>query len=110
MNSTRARSTANAFVAACAIVRLAQLPLLPTATSICRLNSFRSLPISRSARPNSPASRSEEHTSELQPLMRNSYAASCLKNTTTTQHRTCCSQRQSEHPIFHQHHTYHIHQ
>src|SRR3546814_4345855 len=28
------------------------------------------------------ASRSEEHTSELQPLMRNSYAVFCLKNKT----------------------------
>src|SRR3546814_8633769 len=27
-----------------------------------------------------PLSRSEEHTSELQSLMRNSYAVSCLKN------------------------------
>src|SRR3546814_5143971 len=31
----------------------------------------------------SPASRSEEHTSELQSLMRNSYAVFCLKNKTT---------------------------
>src|SRR3546814_4794982 len=30
-----------------------------------------------------PAQRSEEHTSELQSLMRNSYAGSSLKNTTT---------------------------
>src|SRR3546814_6169262 len=30
-----------------------------------------------------PAVRSEEHTSELQSLMRNSYAVFCLKNTTT---------------------------
>src|SRR3546814_10159253 len=29
-----------------------------------------------------PQARSEEHTSELQPLMRNSYAVSCLKKKT----------------------------
>src|SRR3546814_2197714 len=29
-----------------------------------------------------PAERSEEHTSELQPLLRNSYAVLCLKKTT----------------------------
>src|SRR3546814_6781738 len=34
--------------------------------------------------------RSEEHTSELQSLMRNSYAVLCLKKTNTTyQHRPC---------------------
>src|SRR3546814_1573173 len=32
--------------------------------------------------------RSEEHTSELQSLMRISYAVFCLKKTTTTQHKT----------------------
>src|SRR3546814_8593587 len=35
--------------------------------------------ISRRAKPNQPAPRSEEHTPELQSLMRNSYAVSCLK-------------------------------
>src|SRR3546814_5319787 len=33
-------------------------------------------------------SRSEEHTSELQSLMRNSYAVFCLKNKTTTKAQT----------------------
>src|SRR3546814_9828945 len=33
------------------------------------------------------ASRSEEHTSELQSLMRISYAVFCLKTTITTNHR-----------------------
>src|SRR3546814_7132550 len=32
--------------------------------------------------------RSEEHTSELQSLMRTSYAVFCLKNNTTTSHNT----------------------
>src|SRR3546814_8842427 len=32
-----------------------------------------------------PYARSEEHTSELQSLMRNSYAVFCLKKTNTTQ-------------------------
>src|SRR3546814_6665090 len=35
-----------------------------------------------------PAFRSEEHTSELQSLMRISYALFCLKNTTNIQHRS----------------------
>src|SRR3546814_5935397 len=34
--------------------------------------------------PGGPGWRSEEHTSELQPLMRNSYAVFCLKNKTHT--------------------------
>src|SRR3546814_5061866 len=33
-----------------------------------------------------PSTRSEEHTSELQSLMRHSYAAFCLKKQTTTNH------------------------
>src|SRR3546814_4005186 len=33
-----------------------------------------------------PPSRSEEHTSELQSLMRNSYAVFCLKKKNTSQH------------------------
>src|SRR3546814_2198807 len=35
-----------------------------------------------------PASRSEEHTSELQSLMRNSYAVFCLKKKNTTKKDT----------------------
>src|SRR3546814_1652219 len=35
-----------------------------------------------------PVSRSEEHTSELQSLMRISYAVFCLKNTTSNPHDT----------------------
>src|SRR3546814_9939721 len=34
--------------------------------------------------------RSEEHTSELQSLMRISYAVFCLKKKTTTNHATTC--------------------
>src|SRR3546814_4988987 len=38
-------------------------------------------------------SRSEEHTSELQSLMRNSYAVFCLKKTKNNKHnRTCTNQ------------------
>src|SRR3546814_10332404 len=37
---------------------------------------------------NDGATRSEEHTSELQSLMRISYAVVCLKNKTSTQHDT----------------------
>src|SRR3546814_1518941 len=54
-------------------------------------------------RPAGAASRSEEHTSELQSLMRTSYAVFCLKNTTTDKlkpqqqprHRTPLSQESS---------------
>src|SRR3546814_3403914 len=38
------------------------------------------------ARKYRPTSRSEEHTSELQSLMRNSYAVFCLKKKTTKHH------------------------
>src|SRR3546814_6721749 len=45
--------------------------------------------------------RSEEHTSELQSLMRNSYAVFCLKkkNITTTKHATYDLTRQSSEEI-----------
>src|SRR3546814_8224674 len=41
--------------------------------------SLRKAPAPRSARKVSPSARSEEHTSELQSLMRISYAVFCLK-------------------------------
>src|SRR3546814_2197902 len=44
----------------------------------------------RSAIPRSASPRSEEHTSELQSLMRISYAVFCLKKKTTT-HQECKS-------------------
>src|SRR3546814_6524730 len=48
----------------------------PSAVAVCHLDPVASItpPIS------SDDSRSEEHTSELQSLMRISYAVSCLKN------------------------------
>src|SRR3546814_8454747 len=48
--------------------------------------------------------RSEEHTSELQSLMRISYAVFCLKKKTTTHKRN--NQQQSSHMT---HHTSYIH-
>src|SRR3546814_4995920 len=39
-------------------------------------------------RPDGAATRSEEHTSELQSLMRISYAVFCLKKNTKQQHKT----------------------
>src|SRR3546814_8753030 len=48
----------------------------PAPISIRWWNSYSSIP--RKASPNSPV-RSEEHTSELQPLLRTSYAVLCLK-------------------------------
>src|SRR3546814_1952509 len=44
--------------------------------------------IQRCSRPSSIRCRSEEHTSELQSLMRNSYAVFCLKKKKTTRKRT----------------------
>src|SRR3546814_1925986 len=50
------------------------------------------LPLSRGSRPGPLAgpnpARSEEHTSELQSLMRISYAVFCLKKKTTTNYTT----------------------
>src|SRR3546814_3904382 len=43
-------------------------------------------PAPPNARPNVARNRSEEHTSELQSLMRNSYAVFCLKKKKPTQH------------------------
>src|SRR3546814_6313247 len=42
------------------------------------------------------ATRSEEHTSELQSLMRISYAVFCLKKTTTNQSPTVVTQTKKE--------------
>src|SRR3546814_2447658 len=53
----------------------------------------RPAPASRNGLPRDPAQRSEEHTSELQSLMRNSYAVFCL-NTKRQHHKT---QTASEH-------------
>src|SRR3546814_8607988 len=47
----------------------------------CRL-LVASRTLSSFSRPGNAAGRSEEHTSELQSLMRNSYAVSCLKKKT----------------------------
>src|SRR3546814_7503867 len=43
---------------------------------------------SQTRRPVAAAGKSEEHTSELQSLMRNSYAVFCLKKKTTEQQNT----------------------
>src|SRR3546814_4040815 len=53
------------------VTRLAHIARRPEITSVTR-------PAAESASER-PARRSEEHTSELQSLMRNSYAAFCLK-------------------------------
>src|SRR3546814_4631441 len=44
-----------------------------------------------------PAARSEEHTSELQSLMRISYAVFCLKKNKKTSHITCNVKLQAHH-------------
>src|SRR3546814_3534900 len=61
----------------------------PSASEACRNPGYRGprkrrTPLWRRARTARPACcRSEEHTSELQSLMRTSYASFCLKKTTT---------------------------
>src|SRR3546814_7119678 len=57
-----------------------------TATRLAQLNAFRA---------QATADRSEEHTSELQSLMRISYAVFCLKkkNTNTKLHKTIHTNR-----------------
>src|SRR3546814_1168295 len=42
--------------------------------------------------PSATSDRSEEHTSELQSLMRNSYAGFCMKKTTLQPHTTTTTQ------------------
>src|SRR3546814_10216672 len=72
--------------------------LSPSACSAssCRAISPRNRPAAspsgRSGR--SPACRSEEHTSELQSLMRISYAVFCLKKKKTIQKNTKCKNMQ----------------
>src|SRR3546814_3163935 len=63
---------------------------------------------SRSASRNAASSRSEEHTSELQSLMRISYAVFCLKKKTTkNQHDStlCTPPRQNSFPHTYRRHT-----
>src|SRR3546814_1340343 len=50
-----------------------------------------SVPGSRSRTPPAPPYRSEEHTSELQSLMRISYAVFCLKKKKNIKHTNTCT-------------------
>src|SRR3546814_8279723 len=51
-------------------------------------------PSSTHTTPPPPAPRSEEHTSELQSLMRSSYAVFCLKKTNNQSHKKRRKQKQ----------------
>src|SRR3546814_3682647 len=67
-----------------AMLRTAQTVQIRRSTLPCHIGQNRSRPTGRdraatSGRPNEKAHRSEEHTSELQSLMRISYAVFCLK-------------------------------
>src|SRR3546814_2774742 len=55
-------------------------------TRATRRASAWGFPWQRRLRRRTARDRSEEHTSELQSLMRNSYAVFCLKKKTTTNH------------------------
>src|SRR3546814_6627724 len=63
-------------------------------------------PVPRPASPGPLAARSEEHTSELQSLMRISYAVFCLKKKTNT--NSLCSPTHT-HPTPQQYITIHLH-
>src|SRR3546814_4543823 len=63
------------------------------ATAWARRLSFARSPVSYQRARERESSRSEEHTSELPPLMRNSYAVFLLKNKTIPQsHLSCTTQ------------------
>src|SRR3546814_6739149 len=85
--------TRTATVAASAGVTFELTPRLDLQTSVAFGRGYRQIidrfeptirPTLRVGGP--PPGRSEEHTSELQSLMRISYAVFCLKKTTNTQH------------------------
>src|SRR3546814_7916710 len=61
----------------------ARLRLLPCA----RRRELHAGTLGKAARPGCQRERSEEHTSELQSLMRISYAVFCLKKTKNTTHK-----------------------
>src|SRR3546814_4382876 len=58
---------------------------VPSATSVAAVSSPASAPSTSSSSSAGSSSRSEEHTSELQSLMRISYAVFCLKKKHTNQ-------------------------
>src|SRR3546814_3315944 len=58
-----------------------ETPLLANATDAARREVIQTIPMGRTGMPEEMA-RSEEHTSELQSLMRISYAVFCLKKKT----------------------------
>src|SRR3546814_3139349 len=65
------------------LVPFASAPTAKFSASVCpRSANVWLVPMSVPATTRSPASRSEEHTSELQSLMRISYAVFCLKKKT----------------------------
>src|SRR3546814_1521441 len=63
-------------------------------------------PRSWSRRVTAPAPRSEEHTSELQSLMRISYAVFCLKKNHKNQHKHHTEQLNTPHTMNNQQQTY----
>src|SRR3546814_5160806 len=78
------------FVSFCPITLM---PSIDLASS--RVHTHSSL--TSTARSNCNPERSEEHTSELQSLMRNSYAVFCLKKKTKTQQKNSTNSRQIQH-------------
>src|SRR3546814_7417420 len=99
--SARQRTSSGAASAAAPRVRPTLAMLLPTALPSASaglpVNTARALTASSGSEVPKATSRSEEHTSELQSLMRISYAVFCLKKKTkTTQRKKVETERQNE--------------
>src|SRR3546814_1590122 len=75
----RKRPSAEAFCGSKPRPRDSGPPLDPATAGGARLSRFLAARLIRSPLLSMPVSRSEEHTSELQSLMRTSYAVFCLK-------------------------------
>src|SRR3546814_5925793 len=71
---------------------------LTMSTSVGRLPNLVRIEVCEgSSTPRSALSRSEEHTSELQSLMRISYAVFCLKKKKIATHRSTATHEQTTH-------------
>src|SRR3546814_1160695 len=83
------------------------IALRPVARPLCAKDKLRAFAASIHAVTGTIPFRSEEHTSELQSLMRISYAGFCLI-TKTTHQSTHIRKRTSEKPIYYRDTYYHI--
>src|SRR3546814_8973163 len=87
----RGRKGGRKFALSKAQVRLAQAAMAQRDTSVsdlCKELGIERVTLYRYVGPNGELRRSEEHTSELQSLMRISYAVFCLKKKNKQKHNT----------------------